>query len=471
MAEENLLTQLGQIGSGEFDWQVVNVGVKVAALMTDNLLKKRLPALLADIKSPDAIFLPGLFGGSVEVLTETFGIPFRKGPADLRDLPEFFGADARDIDLKKYDCHIFAEIVDAPVLTPEHLLQRAFYYRDCGADVIDVGCLPGIDFPQMAESIQLLKSHDLKVSVDSASEEELLKGAEAGADYLLSLTEKNLWIAEETDAVPIIIPSSSSDQSSLYRAIDVLSEKAIPFFADPILDPVLMGFTDSILRYKTLRDKYPDCQIFMGIGNVTELMDVNSAGTNCLLMGIVEELNIQGVLTTEVGDHAVRSVIETDLSRRIMHAAAEDKTLPKRYDNGLLGLHERNPFPYKSEEIAELASGIREKNYRIQVNDDGVHLFNNSSHEVAVDPFDLMPHVDVAGDCSHSFYLGVELARAQVAWQLGKRYTQDHELNWGVADRRAKSKWVSTDAYPNKASANNAVEAEAGTSKTPGRKN
>ena len=36
-------------------------------------------------------------------------------------------------------------------------------------------------------------------------------------------------------------------------------------------------------------------------------------------------------------------------------------------------------------------------------------------------------------DGSHAFYLGVELARAQVAHQLGKRYVQDNELRWGVA--------------------------------------
>jgi hypothetical protein len=27
----------------------------------------------------------------------------------------------------------------------------------------------------------------------------------------------------------------------------------------------------------------------------------------------------------------------------------------------------------------------------------------------------------------------VELARAQIAWQLGKRYIQDEELGWGAA--------------------------------------
>jgi hypothetical protein len=39
----------------------------------------------------------------------------------------------------------------------------------------------------------------------------------------------------------------------------------------------------------------------------------------------------------------------------------------------------------------------------------------------------------VHDDASHAFYLGVELARAQIAWQLKKRYVQDQALEWGVS--------------------------------------
>jgi hypothetical protein len=41
--------------------------------------------------------------------------------------------------------------------------------------------------------------------------------------------------------------------------------------------------------------------------------------------------------------------------------------------------------------------------------------------------------LQVKDDPGHAFYLGVELARAEVAWQLGKRYTQDEDLHWGCA--------------------------------------
>ena len=48
-------------------------------------------------------------------------------------------------------------------------------------------------------------------------------------------------------------------------------------------------------------------------------------------------------------------------------------------------------------------------------------------------PFDLYPKLSVETDGGHAFYLGVELARAEIAWQLGKRYNQDQPLTWGCA--------------------------------------
>jgi hypothetical protein len=49
------------------------------------------------------------------------------------------------------------------------------------------------------------------------------------------------------------------------------------------------------------------------------------------------------------------------------------------------------------------------------------------------DPFEFFPCLGVEQDGGHAFYLGVELARAEIAWQLGKRYNQDQSLKWGCA--------------------------------------
>ena len=50
-----------------------------------------------------------------------------------------------------------------------------------------------------------------------------------------------------------------------------------------------------------------------------------------------------------------------------------------------------------------------------------------------LEPFEFYDSLEVGDDSSHAFYLGVELARAQIAFQLGKNYNQDNELDWGVA--------------------------------------
>ena len=55
----------------------------------------------------------------------------------------------------------------------------------------------------------------------------------------------------------------------------------------------------------------------------------------------------------------------------------------------------------------------------------------------------MFPRLGLESDASHAFYLGVELARAQIAWQLGKRYVQDQELDWGCAPVRQSEPAVS----------------------------
>ncbi len=43
-----------------------------------------------------------------------------------------------------------------------------------------------------------------------------------------------------------------------------------------------------------------------------------------------------------------------------------------------------------------------------------------------------VPRPEVPIDASHAFYLGYELARAEIALHLGKQYTQDEPLHCGL---------------------------------------
>jgi dihydropteroate synthase-like protein len=423
------LQQLLERLQPDFPWEVRDIGVKVAALMTGELIRRRLPAPLA----AGRVLLPGRFRGDLAALSEHYGCPFERGPDDLADLPEFLGRAGPPLDLSRTDVTIFAEIVEAPDLELPALLARAQRLRTDGADVIDLGCLPDTPFPGLEAAVQALKAAGHRVSVDSADPEELRRGAAAGADYLLSLSEATLDLAFATDAVPVLVPASHGDLGSLLRAIDALEARGKPYLADPILDPIHFGFTASLERYAELRRRRPAAPILMGTGNLTELTDADSTGVTALLMGIVSELHVGAVLVVQVSPHCRRAVAEADAARRLMFAAREAGSLPVRISPALLCLHDRKPLATTPAEIAALAAELSDENFRIDVAEDGIHAYNRSGDRVATDPFALFPQLGVERDGSHAFYLGVETARAEIAWRLGKRYVQDRPLDWGCA--------------------------------------
>ncbi len=413
----------------EFTYTIHQLGVKVAALMTAEMITRR----LKDTFGADRLIVPGRCRGDLEALSQTLGIPVERGPEELKDLPRYFGQQAHPIDLSRYAVKIFAEIVDAPHISVEEVVQRAYYYQENGANVIDIGCLPDTSFPQLEEIIRTLKQEGFLVSIDSLETDDLLRGAKAGADYMLSLHESTLWVADEVDAIPIIIPETHTDISSLDTAIEQLQAKNKAFIVDPILDPIHFGFTGSVVRYHTVRQKYPDIEMMLGVGNITELTHADTAGMNALLLGMCSELTINHILATEVSQHASRAIKEADIARRIMYAAKSNNMLPKHIDNNLMALHETSPFPYQLEEIKEFAAQVRDPSFRIQISQEGLHIYNRDGFHSALDPFDLYPKLHVENDAGHAFYLGVELARAETAWQLGKRFNQDQPLNWGCA--------------------------------------
>ena len=86
--------------------------------------------------------------------------------------------------------------------------------------------------------------------------------------------------------------------------------------------------------------------MMMGIGNLTELTDVDSAGVNTLLVGFCQELAIRSVLTTAVINWARSSVREIDLARRLMHHAVVRRTLPKHLEPRLVMLRDPKVEPF-----------------------------------------------------------------------------------------------------------------------------
>lgn len=426
---EKQLRQTLEAMQPDFDYIVHQLGLTVAALMTADMIRRR----LKDTFGADRILVPGRCTGDLEALSKELGIPVERGPNEIKDLPTFFGREKQKPDLSRYDIRIFAELTEAPKMSIEKILTQADWYRRHGADVIDLGCLPETEFPHLEEAIQALKTEGYQVSVDSLNPKDLLRGGRAGADYLLSLHLDTLWVAEEVESCPVLIPQLATDLETLDQAAERLSQKNRPFILDPILEPIHFGFTASIVRYYETRRRHPEAEMMMGIGNLTELSHADTAGINLLLLGICSELHIHNVLTTQVSGHCRRAVPEADLARRILFYARANHTLPKHIHPGLMSLHEIKPFPYNIDELKELQSMIRDPSFRIQITEEGIHIFNRDGFYSAADPFELFPKLGVEQDGGHAFYLGAELTKAQIAWQLGKRYVQDEALDWGCA--------------------------------------
>jgi dihydropteroate synthase len=176
----------------------------------------------------------------------------------------------------------------------------------------------------------------------------------------------------------------------------------------------------------------------MGIGNLTELSEVDSAGANLMLAGFCEELGIRSVLTTQVINWCRSAVREFNLARRLAHYAVKNNVLPKHLDSQLVMLRDPQPRELGPDELAQLAAGIKDPNFRIFAERGELHVINRDGHRHGSDPFALFEQLGPL-DPAHAFYLGYEMAKAFTALTLGKNYRQDEALTWGFLTRPESS--------------------------------
>ncbi|MBI5012983.1 MAG: dihydropteroate synthase, partial [Methylocystis sp.] len=169
LALPRLERMVASFGEAAQDWRIHDIGVKVAALMTQEIIQRRLPRPV----QADRVILPGRCRADLAVLTKDFGVAFERGPEEIADLPAYLGRGGAAPDLSRYAMQIFAEIVDASKMSVADISVKARELAGGGADVIDLGCLPDTPFNHLEETIAALKAHGLKVSVDSANVAEL----------------------------------------------------------------------------------------------------------------------------------------------------------------------------------------------------------------------------------------------------------------------------------------------------------
>ena len=142
----------------EFSYRINQIGVNVAALMSESIIMRR----LSKNQDFDRIIVPGKFRGNLKKLSNFFNVPVERGPDDVTNIPDYFGMKLVEDKLINYECDIFAEIVDAAVLSIPQILKISKKYKKDGANVIDLGCMPDTEFEHLEDSVKAVKSLGLK---------------------------------------------------------------------------------------------------------------------------------------------------------------------------------------------------------------------------------------------------------------------------------------------------------------------
>jgi dihydropteroate synthase len=432
LAEPSLRRTLAEVaGPAGFDYSVAVLPITVAALATAPWIARH----LAVPPGVERVILPGLCQGDVTPVRLAAGVPVERGPADLRDLPDFFRVKPADSSAYgDFDIEILAEINHAPRLGRPDLMAQARRYRESGADVIDVGCDPGSTWSDVGDAVCALRDEGMRVSVDSFDPAEVSSAVRAGAELVLSVNASNVAAAADWGCEVVALPDDLATLGGLDRTVETLTARGVPFRIDPVIEPIGFGFAASLGRYLEIRRRYPTAELLMGVGNLTELTDVDSAGVNVMLLGFCQEVGVRSVLTTEVINWCRSSVRELDLARRLVYHAVTRHVLPKHLEPALVQLRDPKLRVHGPAGLSELAGRLTDRNFRLFAEEGRIHVLNGRMHLEGTDPFELFRQLSEqqATDPAHAFYLGYEMAKAVTALTLGKNYLQDQALCWGA---------------------------------------
>ncbi len=495
-------------GRSKYDVDILRLPVDVAALVTTEYIARYLKSAGITKGKYDLIVVPGLVRGSCQVIEEATGIKAVKGcthAADIQyllevELSELSGEHPADEVLKKYvkekvtevlgkieekaasedslkvgaisipthppPMRIISEIPEAHMLKDEELIKVASRLIREGADILSVGFEAYSPHPdRVAHVIKLLKREvGAPVAIDSIIPSEIVEGVKAGADLVLSLTRENIpEVAEHIREVPAVVipqhggsvPREVGERVKLLESnIDLArSHRLEMLVGDLILEPPIAGGTLwSLAAYYEFRRRHPEIPLLMGVGNVTELVDVDSVGVNATLAFLALEVGASLLLTVEKSAKTRGSTMELAIAAQMASLAWFRRSPPKDLGVDLLILKDKVSTPVEFRvggkveviDVGEVA-GVELKHtgfdpagiFKIRVNhDDGVieALYMGRKGLKLIrgkDSKSIMQYIisnGLVSKLSHAAYLGSELTKAEEALVLGKSYVQEQPL-------------------------------------------
>ena len=375
----------------------------------------------------------------------------------------------RNVIISKYlPLTIIAEVINAPKLSKSELISKVTHYVESGAHIIDIGMVAGENnADKIPEIIRIVRSvTDLPISIDTLNVDEIEVAVENNIDMIISLDLGNIDVVHDLvkDVCCVLIPCNHLENyypedidekiSAMRRMVDKAVRYNIKsYLCDLILNPIhSLSLTDSIVAFQKFSKMYPDTQLMMGVGNVTELIDVDSPGLNAILAGLASELGVSAILTTEASDKTYGTVRELSVLAKMMYVAKYRRIPPKDLGINLLLLKEKRKrkIEYEIPSKAMIVEGeggkheikpdskgyfriwidwsrkkIIAMHYKLgdNINPDVVIVGNKAS-----DIYMKIIELNLVSELSHAAYLGKELTKAEIALKLGRSYIQDEDI-------------------------------------------
>lgn len=348
---------------------------------------------MIEARGYDMIIVPGLVKGDLTAVEKRTGIKTYLGPKDLADLElmlenlgnlnlsktvpaceflreemkkraqdEIARADSPEYAeemLKKpgnmligdlpvgrdFPMRVLAEIVDVGAMTEDAIVKSAKYYIESGADIVDLG-FNEQNPEKVGEAVAAVRGLGVPISVDTMDRSNIEAALKAGADLFLSFDRALIEEFENVRTPCVIIPRNKGIPDSPEERVKLLNDNITlarkrgfeNIVADPVLQPVNFGFTRSVEAYRRFSDDYP---LLMGVGNVTELFDADSAGMNALLCGIAGECGASMLLTTEASAKTKGCVKELKTASQMIYLSKKRASSPKDLGIDLLRMKKK----------------------------------------------------------------------------------------------------------------------------------
>ena len=491
--------------------KVIALKVPVAAFLTSRQIIEAFNSL--NLKQYDLILVPGLIRGDVKAISNAVGVPTFKGPMYCADLPtvldsldeielstiipadellkEKLGEAAlaaivnveakKDVLLKKpgnilvgnlpigkdFPMRVLGEIVDAALLSDEEIGRLAMRYVADGADLIDLGMVAGESRPEDAQRViaAAKKAVKVPVSIDSLDPIEIREAVSAGADLILSLDEGNIKkIAPLPSDVAVVViptnqregyfPKKTEERVRLLEGI-IAEAKSLgieKIFGDLILDP--MDVLGSFFAFHLFAQRNLVVPIFVGVSNVTELIDADSVGVNALLARLSSEVGASMLLATQKSDKAQGSIKEEAIAAKMMFLAKQRGSVPKDLGIDLLMLKDKRKHEEMCTSVAEKTNRVfdakgakkpaemdKQGGFRVFVDREIQNIVLTHFASAVSKKSDLTVNgktadviyckiieLGLVSLLDHAAYLGSELAKAEIALRTGKEYIQDQPM-------------------------------------------